>query len=103
MAYRFLLIKLTELYLQGQVRQIFLVGGIGHATKVLRQNFAKQGVLFEDGLSESEMCFRYLTEKYHIPTERFILETTSTNSGENAQHALTILQKRALYLNGFFL
>ena len=95
--------KAAELYLQGQVQQIFLVGGIGHATKVLRQNFAKQGVLFEDGLSESEMCFRYLTEKYHIPTERFILETTSTNSGENAQHALTILQKKGALPERIFL
>lgn len=84
--------KAAELYLNGQVKQIFLVGGIGHATKVLRKNFADQGMFFDKNQSESEMYFHYLTKKYQIPAEKLILETKSTNSGENAQNALAILR-----------
>lgn len=86
--------KAAELYLNGKVEQIFLVGGIGHATKVLRENFAKQGIFFDEGLSESEMYYYYLFDKYQIPTDKFLLETKSTNSGENARFALDILRSK---------
>ncbi|OQO71546.1 hypothetical protein BH747_01565 [Enterococcus villorum] len=86
--------KAAALYLNGQVEKIFLVGGIGHATKFLRKNFANQGILFNEEQSESEMYFHYLTNKYHIPDEVFILETNSTNSGENAQNSLEILRSK---------
>ncbi len=86
--------KAAELYLKGQVEQIFLVGGIGHATSKLRRNFEKQGVFFDALLSESEMYFQYLKEKYTLPEQAFLLETESTNSGENARNALTVLRKK---------
>lgn len=86
--------KAAKLCLNGQVEQIFLVGGIGHATSFLRQNFAKQGFFFDTTVSESEMYFRYLRDKYYISEEKFILETKSTNSGENAQNALDILRSK---------
>lgn len=85
--------KAAELYQKGQVKKIFLVGGIGHATGKLHRNFEKQGFFLDPMLSESEMCFRYLKEKYRLPDEAFLLETLSTNSGENARNALAILRR----------
>ncbi len=38
------------MYLNGQVDQLFLVGGVGHATRILYENFEKQGFHFEDGM-----------------------------------------------------
>ncbi|WP_165006329.1 MULTISPECIES: YdcF family protein [unclassified Enterococcus] len=84
--------KAAELYLNGQVQQLFFVGGVGHATKFLVENFAKQGYHFEDGLSESEMCYLYLKEKYQLPEDVVLLEKQSTNSGENAAFSLEILR-----------
>ncbi|MDB1656565.1 YdcF family protein, partial [Enterococcus durans] len=67
--------KAAELYQKGQVKKIFLVGGIGHATAKLHRNFEKQGIFLDPALSESEMCFQYLKEKYRLPNEAFLLET----------------------------
>ncbi|WP_251844223.1 YdcF family protein [Enterococcus durans] len=85
--------KAAEIYQKGQVKKIFLVGGIGHATAKLHRNFEKQGIFLDPTLSESEMCFQYLKEKYRLPNEAFLLETASTNSGENARNALAILRQ----------
>lgn len=81
-------------YLAGEIKQIFLVGGIGHATVHLRNNFAVLGYQFGN-VSETEMYLTYLQKKYQIPTEVFILEMNSTHSGENAAFALKVLQKQA--------
>lgn len=50
--------KAAQMYLNGQVDQLFLVGGVGHATRILYENFEKQGFHFEDGMSESEKIGR---------------------------------------------
>ncbi|MGM9903693.1 YdcF family protein [Enterococcus hirae] len=90
----FLADEAAQMYLNRQVDQLFLVGGVGHATKYLYENFEKQGIFFEKGLSESELYARYLLEKYQIPKEALILETHSTNSGENALFALNLLKEK---------
>lgn len=82
----------AKAYLNQQVEQIVLVGGIGHATKYLYKNFEKQGFLFEQGLSESEICARYLLEKYELPKQALLLETESTNCGENASFSYKLLK-----------
>lgn len=79
-----------------QIAHLFLVGGVGHATPVLRKNFADQGFLFAETLSESEMYRCYLKEKYHFSDAQLLVESHSTNSGENAQFALDKLQKMQL-------
>ncbi|MBO1299185.1 MULTISPECIES: YdcF family protein [unclassified Enterococcus] len=83
----------AKAYLNQQIDQIVLVGGIGHATKYLYRNFEKQGYDFEPGLSESELCAKYLIEKYQLPEEAMLLETKSTNSGENALFSYELLSK----------
>lgn len=85
--------KAAGLYQNNQVKKIFLVGGIGHATAKLHRNFEKQGITFDSTLSESEMCFQYLKAKYRLPDEAFLLETVSTNSGENARNALEMMRR----------
>ncbi len=83
--------KAAQMYLNGQVDQLFLVGGVGHATRILYENFEKQGFHFEDGMSESEICRQYLKEVYDLPDKAFLIESKSTNSGENATFSLEIL------------
>ncbi|MBO0480942.1 YdcF family protein [Candidatus Enterococcus courvalinii] len=86
----------ADLLRKKQIEQIFLVGGIGHATPILRRNFEEQGFLFSETLSESEMYRRYLQEKYHFSDAQLLVEPHSTNSGENAQFALDKLQELQL-------
>ena len=51
----------------------------------------KQGFHFEEGMSESEICRQYLKEVYDLPDKAFLIESKSTNSGENAIFSLEIL------------
>lgn len=87
----------AKAYLEQKVDRLFLVGGKGHATQRLRENFSKQGVVFSDELSEAMMYHEYLSKKYSLPASAFLLEDQSTNSGENAQFALDIC--RVAYSN----
>ncbi|HBR82198.1 MAG TPA: YdcF family protein, partial [Enterococcus sp.] len=59
--------KAAQMYVNGQVERLFLVGGVGHATRILYENFEKQGFHFEEGMSESEICRQYLKEVYDLP------------------------------------
>ena len=83
--------KAAQMYVNGQVERLFLVGGVGHATRILYENFEKQGSHFEEGMSESEICRQYLKEVYDLPDKAFLIESKSTNSGENAIFSLEIL------------
>ena len=83
--------KAAQMYVNGQVERLFLVGGVGHATRILYENFEKQGFHFEEGMSESEICRQYLKEVYDLPDKAFLIESKSTNSGENATFSLEIL------------
>ncbi|MBO0431493.1 YdcF family protein [Enterococcus sp. DIV0660C] len=87
----------ADLLQKKQIEQIFLVGGIGHATPILRRNFEEQGFLFSETLSESEMYRCYLQEKYHFSDAQLVIESYSTNSGENARFALDKLQEIQLF------
>lgn len=93
----FLVDHAADLLRRKQIAHLFLVGGVGHATPILRKNFADQGFLFEETLSESEMYRRYLKEKYHFSDAQLLVESHSTNSGENAQFALAKLQEMKLF------
>lgn len=80
----FLTDQVAEMYQAKRVKKIFLVGGIGHATKFLRHNFKKLGWEFPADRSEAEMNFTYLRQKYAIPPTDILVEKDSTNCGENA-------------------
>lgn len=75
---------LGELWQTGLVKKIMLVGGIGHTTDHLR-------VAFKSDLHnqpEASLFADYLINTYDIPAESLLLETASTNCGENVQFAL---------------
>lgn len=80
-----------EAMASGFADKILLSGGIGHATHYLRENYQKIGFDFPDSLSEAQMNQLYLQEKFGLPEENLILETKSTNSGENAQFSRQVL------------
>ena len=77
-----------ELLTKGHVNQILLSGGIGHATEKLRNNYAQVGYKFSKKLSEAQMNAEYLVSKFPIRSNQLILESYSTNSGENARFSL---------------
>lgn len=83
--------EVIQLYQQGKVTAVMLVGGIGHATSFLRENFRKQGVIVSS-LSETDMYLEYFNLKYGIEADQFLTESASTNSGENARFSLRKLQ-----------
>lgn len=64
--------KAAELYQKGQVKKIFLVGGIGHATVKLHRNFEKQGIFLDPTLSESEMCLQFLKGMPRLGVDIFL-------------------------------
>ncbi|MBP1041608.1 YdcF family protein [Vagococcus sp. BWB3-3] len=78
---------LGELWQAGLVKKIMVVGGIGHTTDHLQAAFQSkianqpEAILFAD----------YLTATYHVPVDSLLLETMSTNCGENVQFALDTL------------
>lgn len=84
--------ELIHLYKQKKVSAVLLVGGIGHATPFLRNNFKNMGIDVSDA-SETEMYLEYYKMKYDIAPELFLTEMHSTNSGENALFSLEVVKK----------
>lgn len=85
----------AALLLKGKVKTLVLSGGVGHATQYLVENFAKIGWQ-PTAKTEAEMVAEYLQRFYPIADEQLILETSSTNSGENAAFSLALLQEKGL-------
>lgn len=81
------------LLVEGHIKQIVLSGGVGHATEKLRNNYEKIGYKFSKKLSEAQMNANYLSSKFPINDTQLILETHSTNSGENARFSLASFEK----------
>lgn len=87
--------ELIRLKKQNIVTSVMLVGGFGHATPFLRENFKKIGITVSNN-SEAEMYLEYFWEKYKITKENFLVEMESTNSGENAANALNVVRQSKL-------
>lgn len=83
----YLIDELFMLYQTKKVKQIMVTGGVGHATKFLKTNLKNIGFELR-AESEAEICQVYLDKKYGLPKNALILETHSTNSGENAIFSL---------------
>ncbi|MGM0124114.1 hypothetical protein IGI37_001488 [Enterococcus sp. AZ194] len=77
----------------GKVQTILLSGGVGHATEKLRNNYRHLGYQFSKRLSEAEMNAVYLQDNFAISDAQLLLETTSTNCGENARFTFQMLQE----------
>ncbi|BDP50140.1 hypothetical protein EfmJHP10_15760 [Enterococcus faecium] len=91
--------------LNGQVDQLFLVGGVGHATRILYENFEKQGFHFEDGMSESEICRQYLKEVYDFAAREesmyanIVVEDVMEKSNGLILHSLGAVPEKILLMN----
>ena len=77
-------------------KHYLIVGGAGHTTQTLRQQMQPAFTNYDTaGKSEAEIMNHYLQTKYQITD--CILETQSTNCGNNITNTLTLLEK--LHIN----
>lgn len=80
----------------GAVKELMIVGGIGHSTADLIRNVKQMqgGTDVEtEGCSESEILLGLLHRRMGIDPREVLLETESTNCGANAVRALQVLQE----------
>lgn len=84
--------ELAKLYQSKRVKQVMVVGGIGHATHFLRENFQKIDILVPNA-SEAEMYQSYLMQRYQLSEATILMEKDSKNSGENASKSLAVLKQ----------
>lgn len=76
---------------RGLARQLMVVGGIGHTTQFLRNKFKARYPQMETlGKTEAEMIADYLSREHGI--HDLLLETKSTNCGNNVTYALAMLR-----------
>jgi uncharacterized SAM-binding protein YcdF (DUF218 family) len=83
--------------------RLLFSGGLGHATRLLYDNLAASDFapLLHAGLitpsqGEAQMYAAVARHAFSIPTARIVVETQSTNGGENARFSLRILQQAGL-------
>ncbi len=80
---------------RGVARHLMIVGGIGHTTQSLRTKFRTRFPDMDiDDKSEAELIASYLSRKYDI--RDILLETKSTNCGNNVTYALAKLKEAAI-------
>lgn len=84
----------AQAFHNGLANCIMVAGGVGHGTIFLRRAVAmnpKYAHIPTLNRSEAEIIKDVLLVN-HVPVDAMLLETKSTNSSENAENALTILQ-----------
>ena len=76
-------------------RHMMIVGGIGHTTQSLRDKFSARYPQMEtDNKTEAEMIADYLSREHGI--HDLLLETKSTNCGNNVTYALAKLRESGI-------
>ena len=76
-------------------KKYIIVGGAGHTTEALRKKFRKEmPQLNVDDLSEAEIFKNYLKLKYKLEPD--LLESKSTNCGNNITYLLDLLKESGL-------
>ena len=79
----------------GFARRLLIAGGHGHATPFLERSLRgdrRYSAVVPDGRSEAELLGEVATRFWQIAPDRMMLETASSNCGENARFALRTLQ-----------
>lgn len=72
-----------------------IVGGYGHTTPVLIEKMSQALPNLDlEGLGEAELFQKYLQNKYHLEAE--LLETKSTNCGNNITYLLDLLEEKGI-------
>lgn len=85
-----------EAFTAGLARRLVLSGGVGHSTPFLREALAGQPryrALDAPGLSEAELLARVAVARFGIDPAALLLETRSTNCGENALRTRELLDR----------
>lgn len=76
--------------------RILISGGVGHSTPFLYEALSASTVIRSDMkacYTEAELLSLCLQREYSIPPDMLILETRSTNTGENALFSLRCIQE----------
>ncbi|MFG5536584.1 YdcF family protein [Enterococcus faecalis] len=86
---------LAEAMKNGVAKKYIIVGGVGHTTEELRKKFRKEmPQLNVDDLSEAEIFKNYIKLKYKLEPD--LLESKSTNCGNNITYLLDLLKESGL-------
>lgn len=82
---------LAEAIKENVARKYVIVGGAGHTTETLRRRIHKEyPSIVTDGLPEAEVFNKYLSAVYGLKAD--LLETASTNCGNNITNLLLLLK-----------
>jgi hypothetical protein len=80
--------------------RLLFSGGVGHSTGLLYENLRRshrsglvEPELIQEAMGEAEMCSVVAQGAYGIPPGRILVESQSTNSGENARFSQGTLRE----------
>lgn len=82
--------RAADLYLAGYANLIIFTGGLGRITQKIW------------GVSESQK-FKEIALVKGVPEENILIETTSTNTGENLKNTWNLLNQKKLKINSFII
>ena len=80
-------------------RGLLIAGGQGHSTHYLYEEVARHSqyrALATEGRSEAELLYEIATRFHKVDPANVVLETESTNCGENAEFALRTLRQTGM-------
>ena len=86
----------VEAYKNNLCDTILISGGIGHSTAILRDKIRKDkrfNCIQVENRAEADIFFDIMTKIYNIPEHKIIVENKSTNCGDNALKAITLLDE----------
>lgn len=86
----------VEAYRNNLCNKILINGGIGHSTSILRDQVRKNkklNFINVENRTEADIFFDIITKVYNVPSNKIIIENQSTNCGDNALKAITLLSK----------
>lgn len=86
--------------------KILINGGIGHSTEILRNQIRKDerfNCIEVENMAEGDIFFDIMTNIHNIPDYKIIVENQSTNCGDNALKAITLLNQLNISYNSLLL
>ena len=98
--------KTFAMFRAGAARKLLIAGGRGHSTRFLEENLqndARYASIASYGKSEAELLGQMATAFWRIEPERMLLDTASSNCGENALFALRTLRDHGVEADSLIL
>jgi uncharacterized SAM-binding protein YcdF (DUF218 family) len=91
------LVRACSLAQQAPGALLLFSGGVGHATRALYENLCAESGLIANRhvsstMTEAEMYSAIAESAFGIPAQRILVESRSSNSGENARFTICILK-----------